>query len=666
MPTQRPMKLDDLFALKAVGKVAIAPDGRRIAFELKRFDFEKNKNFVNIMLVDADGTRLRSLTRGERVDLLPKWSPDGTRLAFTSDRDKGRTLWVLPMEGGDPQRLTEPDGFVSDFAWSPDGSRIAYVYQEMNAREKLERDGKHDEVKKLPQYKHITSIRHKLDGAGWWNGNYTHVWIIPSDGGKPRQLTHGNYNDMEPAFSPDGRWVSFISNRVENWEMNVDNDDLFVVKAAGGATRQLTRLPGMVRGHAWSPDGKTIAYLGNPAKMGQSYKYNVHVWLLDVASRAQTELTREIDNNCLNVTIGDTTGALFEAAPLIWSVDGQRLYFLVTEEGATRLYSRSIHKRDLTLEVGGEINVYGFHRTADDGPIALAIGTATNPGDVHIYDPNTRTRATQLTRVNEEKLAKIHVAQPEPFTIKSDGHAIQGWLLKPPGFDPRRKYPAILEIHGGPHTQYGYSFFHEMQFLAAKGYVVVYSNPRGSVGYGLKFMNCIHGDWGNLDYRDVTKVADWIWKLPWIDNQRVGVTGGSYGGYMTNWVVGHTQRFKAAVTQRSVVNMESMFGTSDFGWDLGWMFGGVPWEKQAAYRRSSPLTFVKNIRTPLLIEHEEEDHRCPIEQAEQLFTSLKVLRRTVELIRFEGESHGLSRGGRPQNRAERLKRIAAWMDKYLK
>jgi dipeptidyl aminopeptidase/acylaminoacyl peptidase len=214
-------------------------------------------------------------------------------------------------------------------------------------------------------------------------------------------------------------------------------------------------------------------------------------------------------------------------------------------------------------------------------------------------------------------------------------------------------------------VQYGCSFFHEMQCLAARGYVVVYANPRGSSGYGLKFMSSIHADWGNLDYKDVMRVADWIGARPYVDKRRIGVTGGSYGGYMTNWLVGHTDRFRAAVTQRSVVNLESMYGTCDYGYTLGRELGGTPWKNVAMLRRQSPLTFVKNIKTPLLIIHSEQDLRCSIEQAEQLFACLRFLGREVEFVRFEGESHGLSRDGRPQNRAERLRRIIAWFDKHL-
>jgi dipeptidyl aminopeptidase/acylaminoacyl peptidase len=263
-------------------------------------------------------------------------------------------------------------------------------------------------------------------------------------------------------------------------------------------------------------------------------------------------------------------------------------------------------------------------------------------------------------------LARIDVADPEPFSVRSGSVHVHGWLLKPPGFNPRRKYPAIIEIHGGPQVQYGCAFFHELQCLAAAGYVVVYANPRGGSGYGLKFMSAIRGRWGGLDYQDVMRVANWLFARPFVDKRRVGVTGGSYGGYMTNWLIGHTNRFAAAVTQRSVVNIESIIGTSDYGYQLGEELGGWPWKNVERLRRQSPLTFVKNIKTPLLIIHSEQDLRCAIEQAEQLFMSLRLLGREVEFVRFEGECHELSRGGRPQNRAERLRRILGWFEKHLR
>lgn len=660
------MRLEDLHELKAVGRVALSPDGRQVVFELKRADLDENQNYTQLMIVDVAGGEPRALTAaGKHNDLLPKWSPDGTRIGFVSTRDKGATLWVLPMDGGEPRRLTDNDGFVADFAFSPDGRRIAYIWQAMNERQKLERDEKKDELKRRPQIKRITRLQHKLDGEGWWNGQRRHVYVVSAAGGKPKQLTFGDYDDSEPNFSPDGRLVSFTSNRVENPDLYTENADIYVVRVSGGGLKKVTRMPGACKAHTWSPDGKRIAYIGDPAGPGEWWKYNARVWVVDATGGKPREVTREIDQQCVNTTLGDVTTAGFAPTPPLWSRDGERLYFTASEQGATRLFSRSLDKRDMRCEIGGEVNILFAQRTASDGPVALSIGTATNPGDVYLADPGENWRLRRLTHVNAGLLERVEVAEPEAFRVRSDGVEVQGWVLRPPDFDKRRRYPAILEIHGGPHAQYGYSFFHEMQWLAAKGYVVAYANPRGSTGYGLKFMNCTHADWGNLDARDVMKVADWLFSRPYVDPKRVGVTGGSYGGYMTNWLVSHTDRFRAAVTQRSVVNLESLFGTSDFGYDLGHEFGGTPWHKVEQLRRQSPLTYVKNIRTPLLIEHQEQDLRCPIEQAEQLFACLKVLGREVELIRFEGESHGMSRGGRPHNRAERLRAIAGWFDKYM-
>jgi len=263
-------------------------------------------------------------------------------------------------------------------------------------------------------------------------------------------------------------------------------------------------------------------------------------------------------------------------------------------------------------------------------------------------------------------LDKRQLAEPIETWVKNKHGKVQAWMLKPPGGNAARKYPAILQIHGGPQAQYGYCFMHELQWLAAQGFVVCFSNPHGSAGYGRKFRGRIHSNWGDVDYDDCMAVTQWMSRKKFVDSRRMGVTGGSYGGYMTNWIIAHNNRFKAAVTQRSVVNLDSMFGTSDYGWDLADAFGGVPWKNAAHFRDRSPLTHAPKIKTPLLIIHSDQDLRCPIEQAEQLFTTLKFLKRDVELVRFEGESHGLSRGGRPQNRAERLRRIVGWFDRYLR
>lgn len=666
MAKPRPMRLEDLFAMQVIGQAAISPDGTRVAYELKRFDFAENRNVQQLMLLDAATGVSRPITdAAQRSDSLPRWSPDGARLAFLSDREKGSTLWVMPMDGGEPRRLTDCEGRVSDFAWSPDGRSIAYVYQPLNEREQLERDDKRDELKRRPQYKHITRLLHKFDGVGYWNGHYAHVHIISAKGGKPRQLSDGPFDDREPRFSPDGQLVSFVSNRRGDPDRDIDQSDIYAVSARGGRLRQLTRGPGYRSQHAWSPDGRSIAYVGSACKPGDWWKVDNHLWELDVASGRARELSGGIDNSCDNMTIGDVAGIGFDASPPIWYDAGQRIAFVVSEHGATRLYSVGVKRRDVRLEIGGNIRIHHIQRTGPTGSVAINIGSATNPADLYVTDLEHDGDPRRLTHVNQELLTRAAASAPREFWLKSGSTKLQCWMLAPPDFREDRRYPAILQIHGGPQAQYGYSFMHEMQVMAARGYVVAYCNPRGSSGYGLKHRRCIVGDWGSVDYDDVKKLADWLFSRPFVDPKRVGVTGGSYGGFMTNWIVGHEKRFAAAVTQRSCVNFESMVGTSDFGPELMNTLGGAPWRGFEKLRRQSPLIFAEKMRTPLLIVHSEQDLRCPIEQAQQLFTALKFLGCEVELVAFEGESHGLSRGGRPQNRAERLKRILGWFDRYL-
>ncbi len=668
MARKRTLTLEDLFRIRAVGKVAISPDGSRVVFELKRAVPEKNKNFTQLMIAEVESGQVRPLTEGDHNDTRPVFSPDGRTLGFLSDREKVTALYLLPMDGGEPRRITDREGRVHDFAFSPDGRRIAYAYQPLNEREKLARDEKKDELERRPSYKHITRLFHKLDGVGYWNGQRTHIWICDVAGRRRRQLTRGDYDDSEPRFNPDGKLVSFVSNRTADPDRHHDQSDIFVVPAGGGRVRKITQGPGSRQYHAWSPDGRWIAYIGMPNRPGDWWKHDAHVWLVPAAGGRPRKLTTDIDRPCSHVTIGDVVGVGFETPPPIWSADGRTLYFLVSSEGGTYLYRRSVGRNGKCERVfDGRLHVYWMHAARADGPIAMAIGTATNPGDVFVIDPAAGSRSLrQISGVNRDLLDRVQLAEPRRFTVRNGRTEIEAWELRPVGFNPRRKYPAILEIHGGPQAQYGYNFFHEMQWLAACGYVVVFGNPRGSAGYGEQFKKCIGWRWGTLDYQDVMKIADWLFRRPYVDRRRVGVTGGSYGGFMTNWIIGHTDRFRAAVTQRSCVDFISMYGTSDIGYGLAEELGGTPWRNWQRLRQQSPLTYVKRARTPTLIIHSEQDLRCPIDQAQELFIALKYLGCEVELVQFEGESHGLSRGGRPQNRAERLRRIRGWFERYMK
>jgi len=353
----------------------------------------------------------------------------------------------------------------------------------------------------------------------------------------------------------------------------------------------------------------------------------------------------------------------------VWTADGERLVFLVSSEGSAHLHTAGRGGGETAPITSGPRDFSAPHASRDGSHVAMVGTDPTTPPEVftmEIAPEGTAGEPVRRSFLNRDWCKARVVAEPEEFRVPSDeGHAIHGWLLRPPGADPGKKLPLALEVHGGPHAQYGWAFFHELQVLAASGYVVAYANPRGSQGYGRDFGAAILKDWGNRDFKDLMDVVDHVSALEGVDETRVGILGGSYGGFMTNWALGHSDRFRCGVTQRSVVSMTSMFGSSDYGTWLHDELGASPWEDPELYRRLSPLASVDRIEAPLLIIHSENDHRCPIAEGEQLYTALKWRRKTVEMVRFRGESHGLSRGGRPLNRIERLERIVGWLERYL-
>jgi acylaminoacyl-peptidase len=419
----------------------------------------------------------------------------------------------------------------------------------------------------------------------------------------------------------------------------------------------------------FSPDGKKIAYLGhdNPDDHGLSVNY--HVWTVGTSGRpAAKDLIPKFDRMLIDLTINDLSEGFGAPAPF-WSADCRKLYFLASDTGATHLFYVPARGGLPTRITHKKCRITGFSMNGKKSRIAAIFTDMKNPGDIAVMPPIFKgdDKKELITSANKELFTEIKFPSMREIWFKAhDGFKLQGWLVTPSNFNRKRKYPAILEIHGGPRVQYGYSFFHEMLYLAARDYVVFYTNPRGGGGRGETFARAIEGGWGEIDYYDCMSAADYLAGLPYVNAKRMGVTGGSYGGFMTNWIVGHTDRFRAAVTQRSVVNLESFVGSSDFGYRLDRAFDGFPWQNPENYRKCSPLTYAKNIKTPLLIIHSENDRRCNIEQAEQLFATLKLMHKKVEFVRFPGEPHGLSRHGRPDRRLARLEWILKWFDKYLK
>ncbi len=645
MPTTRRRLVapEDLLRFRFPADPQISPDGRRILFTVKTVDGEKYRQHLWL-----EG---EPFTHGAVTDALPRWSPDGRRIAFVRTRDEETQVWLAPAGGGEPRPITSlPPGKVSGLEWSPDWSRLVLVYRREPAPE-LRKE------KKQPVYRHITRLRYKEDGAGFLESERDHLWVVWVAEGRAAPLTNGGADDAMPAWSPDNLWIAYVSNRLPDADYRMQETDLWVMPAGGGEPRKLPKPAGPAFWPEWSPDGKQIAFIGHDKPESSWGATNLHVWSVPAGgSRPAQDLLPGFDRTCEDVVITDTKSAHGAGQKAVWSRDGKEIYFVASDSGSCQLHRVAAAGGTPERLTDGDREVMAFSYAG--GRFALAISEPLNIGDIFDFEVGGELR--RLTSVNRDLFDQLAPATPERFDT-----GVQGWILKPPNFDPQKSYPLILQIHGGPRAMYGNAFFHEFQLLAARGYVVLYANPRGSQGYGEKFADAIKADWGNLDYQDLMAAVDAAAKLPFVDPSRLGVCGGSYGGYMTNWIVGRTDRFKAAITMRSVTNLQSMYGTADIGYDCFREFGGHAYDEPERYARLSPVSRVKDIKTPLLIIHSENDLRCPIEQAEQLFTMLKALGRDVEFLRFPEENHDLSRAGRPDRRLARLDFIVRWWEKQL-
>jgi len=680
MPARkRKITAKDLTRIKFVRGCAISPDGEQICFAVETVSKDKKKYHSNLWMVNSDGSNLRQFTFGEKSDSSPVFSPDGKTIAFTGKRNDHPGIYLISVTGGEARELVTKDGSFASVSFSPDGKKILCAFRQNDpppgnekkkngqTKEPAAEDEKKKPKKEAPLYRHITRLFYRLDGEGFRPKDGYHIWVFDVESGEGKQLTRGRYDEERPAWSPDGRRIVFVSNRQLDPDRELLREDLWLVPAGGGKIRKIPTPAGPSENPRFAPDGKKIAYIGHTNPNDAWGVTNYHIWSVGPSGKLKpTDLTPRLDRQTYDSTISDT-GEGFGSA-VEWSHDGKTIYFLSSFEGSTHLHAVSAGGRRLRVVTGGQMHVSAVSCATKAPKAAAVISTSTTPAEVYVLDLAARRGSfpEQITEMNKELLVEVQIQKPETVWFRSDKTKIHGWILKPPGFKPTRKYPAIVEIHGGPRTQYGYTFFHEMQLLAAQGYVVFYCNPRGSQGYGEKFSGAIVNDWGNADYKDIMAGVEYLKKKKYINTKRLGVTGGSYGGYMTNWIIGHTNQFKAAVTQRSVVDLRSFFGSSDIGYEDYREFGGFPWTNEEGYKRQSPLTYAKNIRTPLLIIHSENDLRCGIEQAEQLYATLKMMRRKVEFVRFPEEPHGLSRHGRPDRRLARLKFILDWFAKYLK
>ncbi|MDT8306848.1 MAG: S9 family peptidase, partial [Anaerolineae bacterium] len=528
----------------------------------------------------------------------------------------------------------------------------------------IERDEDEQKKKLGIVARNITRADFRLDGAGWMPQESWHLLLIDATTGEVTQLTDGDYHETSPVWAPDGETIYFLSNRSEKPDLEPDLVDVFSIPAAGAEMERLETPIGTKSGLAASPDGEWLSYTSSEGK-GNWWRNN-SLWVLARdGSEPARNLTAETDLHISNSTLGDVADRPVTAP--VWSVDSTKLFTQVSRHGRTSLYSVGLDGTvESLLAPEGAISDFTFDEARQT--LAYIWGSFSDPGQIWLWD-TAEEGYRQLTQLNESWFGAIDLGEIEEVWIKgADGNDLQGWILKPPGFDPEKTYPSILEIHGGPWLQYGQLFMHEFYTLAAQGYVVHFTNPRGGQGYGEVHSRAIHHNWGDRDYADVMAWTDSVAALPYIDTERMGVTGGSYGGYMTAWIIGHTDRFKAAVAQRVVSNALSFWGSSDVGihFEDPWANCQPPWEAFEAYWRQSPVAYIGNATTPTLVIHSEQDMRCNLEQGTQLFLALRRLGVDTELVVFPEESHGLSRGGRTDRRVARLGHIVRWFDRYLK
>ncbi len=643
----------DVFQLEWASDPQVSPDGKQIVYVRNFMDVMHDRTRSNLWIVDVDGKRHRPLTTGSRNDGSPRWSPDGTRLLYTSSVDGSSQLWLRFMDDGTTARLTQLTQGPGSLTWSPDGSRIAFSMRVPSKPESfVALPAKPEGARWAEPARVIRKVQYRADGArGFVRDGFTQLFVLSADGGTPQQVTSGDFHHgSRPSWSPDGKSLIFSANREEDWEYDPRDNEIYELPIGGGEIRALTDRQGPDHSPTVSPDGKWIAYLGYDDRY-QGYQVT-KLYLMKRDGSGSRVLTADLDRSV--------------NAPR-WAADGKGLYFRYSDHGNSRVAHVDLSGKvtDLARDLGGTSlgRPYGggSFSVSDGGVVAYTHTRPDYPADVAVARRGGDTRL--LTRLNEDLFSQRTLGEVEELRVKSsfDGREIQGWIAKPPHFDPSKKYPLILEIHGGPFADYGDRFASEIQLFAAAGYVVLYVNPRGSTSYGEEFGNLIHHAYPGNDYDDLMSAVDGVIAKGYVDPKRLFVTGGSGGGVLTSWIVGKTDRFKGAVVAKPVINWYSFALTADmYATFYKYWFPGFPWDHTEHYMKRSPISLVGNVTTPTMLLTGEEDYRTPMSESEQYYQALKLRKVETALVRIPGASHGIAR--RPSNLISKVLHILKWFE----
>ncbi len=673
---KRLMTPEDLLCFVFVGDPVISPDGSQVAFVRKHIG-EKNNYVTTIWRASADGKGApQPLTTdggtGKAKDRSPRWSPDGSRLAFVREVEKGRSqIAVLDLEaGGEARILTDlPEGAIGDVRWSPAGDRLGLAFRPTasawtkKAVEERKEKGLSDPPREIDDW------WYRLDGDGYFIGQRYALLLVDAASGEHRELyAKDRLGFFAFDFSPDGKKIAIATNRDPKALIRPWKDEILIIDPKSGKAKPLADLPaGPKDAVAWSPDGAHIAFAGREGKDAIYSVENLELWVADAKKGGARSLTGDTDECLMAITLSDTAEATF-APKIRWTGDSKRLVVKFGKHGESHVASIPAKGGAITRHTSGKHDIDLGGVASRTNRAAIVRTNAASLPEVGVLDLNAK-QVTMLTAFNRTLEREVALAPiTEHWIPTADNTRVHTWVMHPPDGAPKRgrKRPAVLEIHGGPHAQYGVGFFHEFQCLAAQGYVVVFSNPRGSKGYGRDHCAAIRGNWGGADWIDIQAVTQFMQEHPDIDAKRMGIMGGSYGGYMTNWAIGHTRVFAGAITDRCVSNLVSMGGNSDFVDEPDRYFPGNFWDRPEARWNQSPMKYIGNAKTPTLIIHSEGDLRCNVEQAEQVFSALKLLNVPTRFVRYpQSTSHGMSRGGPPDLRIHRLHEILDWWAKYL-
>jgi dipeptidyl aminopeptidase/acylaminoacyl peptidase len=656
LPDARRLHSIDVFQLEYADDVQISPDGNRIVYVRVSHDIMTDRARRNLWIIDATGANNRPLRSEAKNFSSPRWSPDGTRLAYVSAAEGSPQLYVRWMDSGQTALLTNLVEAPEAIAWSPDGKSIAFTQLVPVKKPPLATPPEKPEgAQWAPPVKVIDSVIYRADGAGYLESGYQHVFVISAEGGTPRQLTEGEFNDDGPlSFTPDNSGIVFSANRGPDWERDPQESEVFTVDIATQKLTPLTTRDGPDNSPVVSPDGKKIAYLGFDDRL-QGYQVT-HLYVMDIDGKNSQVVTAQFDRDIENPR---------------WAANSRSVYFAYDEHGVKKIGVVSLDGkvRNIAEGVGGtdlgRPYTSGMYSVARNGRVAFTHNSPSRPADVATATAGGATNV--LTSINDDLFGAKTLGQVRELTWKSshDQRAIQGWVITPPDFDPAKKYPLVLEIHGGPFTAYGPNYTTELQLYAAAGYIVLYTNPRGSTSYGEEFGNLIHHAYPGNDYDDLMSGVDALIAQGNVDANNLFVTGGSGGGVLTAWIVGKTDRFRAAVVAKPVINWSSFVLTSDVNnFFYKYWFGAQPWEQPEQYWKRSPLSLVGNVKTPTMLLTGEADYRTPISESEQYYQALKLRKVDTLLVRIPEASHGMT--ARPSNLIAKVDNILAWFEKYRK